>query len=160
MILPAFLVLGKVGGAVLINRLLTFQPYRREILGTVFLDKRYPYLEPGIKNRLTLAVDGVQLEEINSAVIVLGADPGSDTPGGRSWTPKSIELEVNGRTVHTVAIPAGTRLGPGGHLDLGWPALTPGFHLPPVVLDTIRIVPQLGKINNTGTTAGSPPPPS
>jgi hypothetical protein len=161
MILPAFLVLGKVGGGVLINRLLTFQPYRREFpgVGLVVIDKRYPYLDPGQTNRLTLAVDGVQLEEIASAALVLGPDPGN-TPGGKSWTPESIELEVNGQRVHTVAIPAGTQLGPGGHLDLGWPGPTPSFQPPPVVLEAIRRVPTLAPINNTANTAGNPPPPT
>lgn len=162
MILPAFLVLGKVAGGVLINRLLTFQPYRREVPlgGAVVLDKRYPYLEPGETNRLTLAVSGVQLEEIASAALVLGPDPGGQLlpPGGKSWTPESIELEVNGQRVHTVAIPAGTRLGPGGHLDLGWPGPAPAFQPPPVALEVIRRVQPLGPINNTATTAGEQPP--
>ena len=161
MILPAFLVLGRAGGGVLINELLTFQPYRRELLGgLVVLDKRYPYLDPGETNRLTLAVLGVQLEEIASAALVLGPDPGRNTPGGRSWTPESIELEINGRRVHTVAIPAGTRLGPGGHLDLGWPGPAPRFQPPRVVLKAIRRVRPLARINNTATTAGNPPPPT
>jgi hypothetical protein len=161
MILPASLVLGRVGGGVLINRLLTFQPYRRELIGgAVVLDKRYPYLDPGQTNRLTLAVDGVQLEEIASSALVLGPDPGGQLlpPGGKSWTPESIELEVNGQRVHTVPIPGGTRLGPGGHLDLGWPGPAAGFQPPPVVLEVIRIVPPLAPINNTATTAGNPPP--
>ncbi len=162
MILPAFLVLGRVGGGVLINELLTFQPYRRFEFpeDVVILDKRYPYLDPGQTNRLTLAVFGVQLEEIASAALVLGPDPGQITSGGRSWTPASIELEVNGWRVHTVAIPAGTRLGPGGHLDLGWPGPAPDFQPPPVVLEAIRRVPPLAPINNTATTAGNPPPPT
>jgi hypothetical protein len=126
----------------------------------VILDKRYPYLEPGQTNRLTLAVDGVQLEEIAGAALVLGPDPGGVLlpPGGKSWTPESIELEVNGQRVHTVPIPDRTRLGPGGHLDLGWPGPAPGFQPPPVVLEVILRVQPLAPINNTATTAGDPPP--
>jgi hypothetical protein len=158
MVLPAFLVLGRAGGGVLLNELLTFQPYRQEVPTDLFiLNKRYPYLEPGEKNRLTLAVFGVSLDEISSASLVLGPDPGK-TPGGRSWTPESIEIEVNGQPVHTVAIPGGTRLGPGDHMDLGWPRPAPGFKPPTVALQQVPPVAQLEKIKKTAATAGGPTP--
>ena len=54
MILSLFLVLGKTGGGVLFNQLMTFQSYRRELPGSLFtLDKRYPYLEPNERNGRT-----------------------------------------------------------------------------------------------------------
>lgn len=155
MILPAFLVLGRVGGGVLLNRLLTFQPYRRRLPVQDMLDKRYPYLDAGETNRLTLAVDGVQLEEISSAAIVLGPKLG-DAFGGTSWTPESIELEINGRRVHSVAIPARTKLGPGGHLDLGWPGPAPNVQPVPGVLQPVPLVTLLGAIKKSATTAGGP----
>jgi hypothetical protein len=165
--LPAFLLLA--GPSLLRRYLLTFSNYvdvfDAIVHGSDPIGKPYPYLEPGETNRLTVvADDDLKLSDITSAAIVLGEDPWPDAPDkvrrryGRTWSPDTVTLEVNGVRVRTAEL-FGTKIGPRGHVDLGWPAPTPAFQ-PPKQLEVPKIkrVPKLDAFATTPNMPGNPPP--
>jgi hypothetical protein len=169
--LPAYLVLTvsfrPTGDTVTKQFLLTFMNYVRA-RGRVTdegdpIGKPYPYLEPGQVNRLTVVVDDdLNLSDIVSTAILLGPDPYPADKGsrpdprrsairsryGRRWSPDSVTLEVNGRPVHTAEL-FGQKIGPDGHVDLGWPDPDPAFQPPVVVMPKVRRVRQLGAFATT-----------
>ena len=111
MILPVFLVLGKVGGGVLINRLLTFQPYRRElpVAGAVILDKRYPYLDPGPDEPAHTRCGRGSAGGDRQRRPRPRAGPGRPTspPGGKSWTPSPSSSRSTASGCTPFRFPAG-----------------------------------------------------
>ena len=161
--LTAHLVLA-VKGPSTRKYLLTFKNYV-DVIDALLKDgdpigKPYPYLEPGITNRLTVVVDNdIMLTDIVSSAIVLGPDPWpTATPQirsryGRTWSPDSVQLEVNGRRVRTAEL-FGQKIGPGGHVDLGWPSPAPAFQPPVVVGPKLRRVRKLGKFATTPNVPG------
>jgi hypothetical protein len=167
--LAAFLVLTVSRVAATKQYLLTFMNYVNAAAVVAFgadpIGKPYPYLEPGQTNRLTIVVDyDLKLSDIISAAIVLGPDPWPDDRAeiraryGQTWSPDSVALEVNGRRVRTAEL-FGQRLGPGGHVDLGWPDPAPAFQPPVVVVPKVRRVRELGAFATTPNIPGTLAPP-
>jgi hypothetical protein len=162
--LAAYLIVSGVRG---LYFLLTFKNYVVE--RDVFTEdadpigKPYPYLEPGQTNRLTVVAEKLKLSDITGAAILLGDDPYPNAPSrirrryGRSWSPDWVALEINGQLVHTAQL-FGQKIGPGGHVDLGWPSTDPTFTPPDVVVPKVRRVRKLGRFARTPNIPGSTPP--
>jgi hypothetical protein len=128
------------------------------------IGKPYPYLEPDKTNRLTVVVDeSLKLSDVVASAIVLGPDPWPNASPkvrsryGRTWSPDSVQLEVNGRPVRTAEL-FGQKIGPGGHVDLGWPAPAPGFTPPEVVGPKLVQVKKLEAFAATGHVPATPAP--
>lgn len=130
--------------------LLTFKNYVSPsdlLLGGDPINKPYPYLEPGRTDFFTVDTTinrlNPRLDEIEGAALVLGPDPWPTMPQsvqdryGTVWAPEFVALEVNGTEVTRVEV-SGTQVGPGGHVDLHWPAPQPTFRPPKLTVPNVR----------------------
>lgn len=126
------------------------------------IGKPYPYLEPGVTNRLTADTAGLwplKLSDIDACAIVLGPDPWKNSPDdirkryGLTWAPDSVTLEINGTPVKTTEL-FGQKFGPRSHVDLGWPTPDPNFKPPVLKRAMIRRVRKLGKLTTNPRAPG------